>query len=145
MRICSQIHLNDDSVLSVVEYAVNVLKVKHGELTLIPQIRTAVTELSFPVIVVGHSECGGVKHAIEVAGGPPEPPVGPIGRWLTPLVNLVLELPENKRTVPIVVRKSVERQIDNLGGIQSVRESNVKVHGWVYDLSTGRLIDNLDS
>lgn len=37
-RIHSQVHLDDDSVLSVVTYAVDHLKVKHGRFTLVSQV-----------------------------------------------------------------------------------------------------------
>jgi carbonic anhydrase len=40
------------------------------------------------VVVVGHSKCGGVKACYDVATHSAPAPEGPLGRWLTPLVEL---------------------------------------------------------
>src|ERR1700757_991278 len=55
----------DFNLLSVLQYSVEVLKVKH-------------------IIVCGHYNCGGVKHAMSQHG------FGPINKWLGPLKDLYL-------------------------------------------------------
>lgn len=47
VSVRSQVHLDDDSVLSVVAYAVDVLKVKHGRFTLISWVRRKADGTSF--------------------------------------------------------------------------------------------------
>jgi len=121
-NIANQVHPNDDNVLSVVEYAVGALKVKH-------------------VIVVGHTECGGAKHCLKAAEEPPEPPKDPLHRWLEPLTELARSLPQQDRTLPILVKRNVEKQVQTLKGLETVQKAKVKVHGWIYDLSTGHLDD----
>ena len=45
--IYSQVHLDDDSVLSVVTYAVDYLKVKHGRFTLLSHIQSGTDMITF--------------------------------------------------------------------------------------------------
>jgi len=121
-NIANQVHPDDDNVLSVVDYAVAALKVKH-------------------VIVVGHTECGGAKHCLEAANHPPQPPLDPLHRWLEPLTELARSLPQEERTLPILIKKNVEEQVQILKGLETVQNADVKVHGWIYDLSIGILDD----
>lgn len=114
-----------------------------------PRFRTTLIKHSSPVIVVGHTECGGAKHCVEeVLGQPPvEPSIGPLHRWLVPLVKLARDnnFPNNPITVPILVKKNVKQQVETLRGIPAIADAKVQVHGWVYDLSTGLLDDKLDN
>ena len=93
------------------------------------------------MIVVGHTECGGAKHCLEAANHPPQPPVDPLHRWLEPLTELARSIPQAERTLPILVKKNVEKQVQTLKSLGTVQKANVKVHGWIYDLSTGILND----
>ncbi|KAF9784600.1 carbonic anhydrase [Thelephora terrestris] len=121
-NIANQVHPKDDNVLSVVEYAVGALKVKH-------------------VIVVGHTECGGAKHCLAAAEEPPQVPTDPLHRWLEPLTELARSLPQEERTLPILVKKNVEKQVKTLKSMETIQKAKVHVHGWIYDLSTGHLND----
>ena len=105
------------------------------------------------MIVVGHTECGGAKHCVEASckPAPTEPPEKPLLRWLEPLTKLarslnLCQLPIDK-ALPILVRRNVKRQVENIKNLKTVKDANVAVHGWIHDLSTGLLDDkpNLDA
>ena len=139
---CSQVHLNDNSVLSVVNYAVVHLGVKHGSFTLVSQVRCRPIRHLSLVIVVGHTNCGGAKACVEAAILPPEPPTTPLSHWLAPLTDLARKLdvgsmsPEKR--LPLLVRENVRRQVQNLAKTEA---GKVHIHGWEYDLRTGLLAD----
>lgn len=140
-------------MLSVLDYAVAHLHVKQGWFTLVPAHRpTALISYSSPVIVVGHTECGGAKYCVEESRHAPPiaPPKTPLERWLGPLTTLARDLrlgslPPSE-AVPILVEENVKRQVQNLVETETVkaawgRGEDVCVRGLVYDLATGRLSD----
>ena len=121
------------------------------------------------VIVVGHSNCGGAAACLSAAqrpdtiiGGrvitvPQLPADAPLNRWLGPLTEHVTTLDlANKPTesaLPVVVKENVRMQVENLCKSEVIADAwvawnekregaaEVWVHGWVYDLATGRLED----
>ncbi|HET6180508.1 MAG TPA: carbonic anhydrase [Candidatus Sulfotelmatobacter sp.] len=116
----------DVNMLSVVQYAVEVLNIQH-------------------IIVCGHYNCGGVKSAMTTRG------VGPINLWLQPLRDLYGMNREEidsvadeqgrwDRLVEINVRAQV-RSLAKTSIIQHAwqRQQGPAIHGWVYDLRTGYL------
>lgn len=118
----------DTGTLGSSEYAVAVLKVKL-------------------VVILGHSNCGAVKAAIDVVKGKASFPreqfgsIGPVVNLLTPAVR---SLPANRRTVPRVTAENAQRQAQMLaskGPIMSkaVRDGRIKVISAVYDVRTGRV------
>ena len=145
-------HLDDDSVLSVVTYAVGLLKVKHGGFALISRVRMGLISYLSPVVVVGHSHCGGAAACLAAAGGPPpeEQPGVPLLRWLAPLTNLVRSLDtaslEPAEALSLVVKENVKQQVQNLTKTDPIKEAwargdDVQIHGWVYNIPTGTLAD----
>lgn len=118
---------NDFNYLSVLQYAVDVLQVRH-------------------VIVTGHYGCGGVRAALEGEGS------GFISGWLELIRDVAEEhrgeleaLPEGQR-VDRLCELNVAAQVANVCRTQVVRDAwqrgqDLKVHGWVYGLSDGRLRD----
>ncbi|KIJ34973.1 hypothetical protein M422DRAFT_61329 [Sphaerobolus stellatus SS14] len=137
-NIANQFHLHDDSALSVLSYAVDVLGVEH-------------------VVIVGHTSCGGaaacLKGARELRNsdgtGAHE---APLERWLAPLTSLVASLdisgPEvpDAEALPVVVEENVKMQVENVVSSEIIRKAwsagkNVHVHGWVYRVEEGRLQD----
>ncbi|TDL27049.1 carbonic anhydrase [Rickenella mellea] len=137
-NIANQFHLDDDSALSVLSYAVEHLGVEH-------------------VIVVGHSNCGGAAGAYDAACANPDgsatsptTPTTPLERWLTPLTSLVRDLglttvPRDK-ALPLLITESVIRQVANICATNVIKNAwaegkNVSVHGWLYELEDGRLQD----
>ncbi|KAK2459739.1 hypothetical protein APHAL10511_008240, partial [Amanita phalloides] len=131
-----QLPLGDANAYSAVEYAIHFLNVQH-------------------VAVVGHSGCGGVDVCVTaVKNGHAQalqqyPADHPLNRWLDPLVRLVRSQPPQDRTVQKVVKRNVRQQMDNLRQWASANSSGaaktVWIHGWVYDLATGKLDDLRES
>jgi len=146
-NIANQFHLDDDSALAVLTYAVEHLGVEH-------------------VVVVGHTECGGAAACFNAscspafspgkafATDPSLAPDAPLNRWLAPLTTLAAELqlsstPKDE-AVPVIVEENVRMQVENLcqaptivnaWANKSAKGKDVWVHGWVYDLASGRLKD----
>ncbi|MBE3660083.1 carbonate dehydratase [Vibrio navarrensis] len=115
----------DLNCLSVVQYAVDVLKVKH-------------------IIVCGHYDCGGVKASIK------NPKLGLINNWLLHIRDLYLKhrnyldfMPEDQRADKLA-ELNVAEQIYNLGNstiLQNAweRGQEIELHGLVYGIEDGRL------
>ncbi|KAF9643563.1 carbonic anhydrase [Thelephora ganbajun] len=105
--VYSQVHLCDANALSVVDYAVGHLKVKH-------------------VVVVEHSNCGGVAACVKAANTPPpgEPPNTPLLRWLESLTNLarlldVGSLPPTEAH-SLLMAENVKQQVQNLTKMETI-------------------------
>ncbi|KAI0325955.1 carbonic anhydrase [Cubamyces sp. BRFM 1775] len=123
-NIANQFHPEDDSALAVLTYAVEHAGVSH-------------------VILVGHTNCGGAQTCHKIAHDPAaQAPGGPLGRWLGPLT----ELARAHDDVTDLVEANVRAQVENIAKTEVVRAqwakgNDVQVHGWVYELETGRLRD----
>lgn len=117
----------DLNVMSVLNYAVRHLKVNH-------------------VVVCGHYYCGGVKAAMQAKD------LGILNPWLRNIrdvyrihkeeLNAIKD--ENKR-YDRLVELNVQEQCINLIKTAAIQEAytdrKITVHGWVFDIQTGRLID----
>jgi carbonic anhydrase len=118
----------DTGTLGSTEYAVAVLGVKL-------------------VLVLGHSNCGAVKAAIDVANGKakfPRNKFGAIGTFVNLIVPTVNSIPASRRTVPRVTVANARNQARILAGkgpiiAQAVRSGQIKVISGVYDIGTGRV------
>lgn len=117
----------DLSAMSVVEYAVVHLKVKH-------------------IVVCGHYACGGVKAAMQSAD------LGILNSWLrnirdvyrihkTELNAITDEEKKYDRLVELNVQEQCVNLIKTAAVQKASRERGLKVHGWVFDVHTGKLID----
>jgi carbonic anhydrase len=117
----------DLNCLSVVQYAVDVLEVKH-------------------LIVCGHYGCGGVKAALDNAS------FGLIDNWLRHVQDVrqkhaeaIAALPEPERLNKLCELNVIE-QVSNLCQTTIVqgawqRGQKLSVHGWVYALTDGLIRD----
>ena len=117
----------DLNCMSVINYAVNHLKVKH-------------------VVVCGHYFCGGVKAAMQAQD------LGLLNPWLrnirdvyrTHKVELNAIENENQKYNRLI-ELNVEEQCINLiktADVQKAfKERGIKIHGWVFDIHSGKLID----
>lgn len=127
-NIANMVVHTDSNLLSVVYYAVKVLRVKH-------------------IIVCGHYGCGGVKAAMGNQS------FGFLDNWLMNIkdvyrlhsAELDAEKDENKRFDRFVELNILE-QVTNLGKVSFIQEewSNGEypyIHGWVYDLKNGLIKD----
>lgn len=127
-NIANMVVHSDMNLLSVLDYAVNILKVKH-------------------VIVCGHYGCGGVKAAMENGQH------GLVDNWLryikdvyrlhTPELEAIADPAERfKRLVELNVIEQVF-DLSKTSIIQNAwtTRNSPRVHGWVYDLGTGIIKD----
>ena len=102
------------------------------------------------VIVVGHSNCGGAAACVKAVSTPPQETNTPLLRWLTPLANLARELKVDSlkpdEALSLLVKENVRKQVKNLFESETIskawaRGQLVHIHGWIYELSTGKLVD----
>ncbi len=122
-NIANLVVMTDMNVLSVIQYAVEVLKVEH-------------------IIVCGHYGCGGVKAAMG------DHQFGLIDNWIRTIKDTqnyywkqLGELSEEERFDRLVELNVIE-QVYNVGKTNIVQNSWAAtgapyLHGWVYDLKTG--------
>ena len=117
----------DLNVMSVMNYAVNHLKVKR-------------------IIVCGHYACGGIKAAMQSAD------LGILNPWLRNIRDVYrthrkeLNAIENEdarydRLVELNVQEQCVNLIKTADVQKAIRERDLTVHGWVFDIHTGKLID----
>lgn len=127
-NIANMVIHSDMNMLSVLDYAVNVLKVKH-------------------VLVCGHYGCGGVKAAMG------NDSIGIIDNWIRHikdvyrLHNEYLDsfLDENERFNKFV-ELNVKEQVFDLAKTSIVQSAwkkgqDLTLHGWVYGLNSGFVTD----
>lgn len=130
-NIANLVNNVDLNVMSVLNYAVRHLKVNH-------------------VVVCGHYNCGGVKAAMQSED------MGILNPWLRNIrdvyrlhkmeLNAITDL---EKRYDRLVELNVQEQCVNLIKTAAVQEAytlrGLTVHGWVFDIHTGRLIDlNID-
>jgi carbonic anhydrase len=125
-NIANMVVHTDFNMLSVLQYAVEVLKVKH-------------------VIVCGHYNCGGVKNAMT------RHDFGLINKWLRHLKDVyriyqdhIESIADPKARWDRLVQINVTEQVQNLAKTSIIqrawdKEQRPTLHGWVYDLRTGYL------
>ena len=121
-------------MLSVLTYAVEHVGVEH-------------------VVIVGHTNCGGAAACRDAASaaasadhehGHGHAADSPLKRWLGPLTDLARALPEVDLTV--LAEENVKMGVNNLAACDIIKRAwaagkDVKVHGWLYELESGRLRD----
>ncbi|MEQ6917477.1 carbonate dehydratase [Halomonas aquatica] len=128
-NVANLLHHNDMNALSVVQFAVDVLKVRH-------------------IMVVGHYGCGGVRAA--VMGGE----CGMVDYWLHSVRELYSRHRGELKSLPIdeqvdrMCELNVMAQVNNLCRTKIIqrawqRGQPLSVHGWVYGLSDG-LVNDLE-
>ncbi|MFC2993267.1 MULTISPECIES: carbonate dehydratase [Halomonas] len=126
-NVANLVHHNDLNALSVLQYAIEVLGVRH-------------------IMVVGHYGCGGVRAA--VVGGDN----GMVDIWLHSVRELYSRHRASIKSLPLseqinrICELNVEAQVMNLSRTKIVqhawqRGQEVSVHGWVYGLADGRVKD----
>jgi carbonic anhydrase len=118
----------DSNLLSVVNYAVKVLKVKH-------------------IIVCGHYGCGGVKAAMSSDN------FGFLDNWLMHIKDVyrlheaeLNAIEDEEARLDRYVELNVQEQVANLAKISFIQEEweageFPHIHGWVYSLKNGLLKD----
>jgi carbonic anhydrase len=118
----------DANYLSVLQFAVEVLKVRH-------------------VLVVGHYGCGGIAAAVDGKRR------GLVDHWLHPIREVhelhrdtLDAIPDERRRLDRLCELNVIRQMRNVASDVFVQDAwargqKLSVHGWVYSLSTGLITD----
>src|ERR1700749_1442658 len=118
----------DANYLSVLQFSVDVLKVKH-------------------ILVVGHYGCGGVAAAVDGKRR------GLIDHWLHPIREVAHDhhaeleaCPDQRARLERLCELNVARQVQNVASDVFVQDAwargqALSVHGWVYSLSTGLVND----
>jgi carbonic anhydrase len=126
-NIANMVSGTDLNVMSVIEYAVVYLKVNH-------------------VVVCGHYECGGVKAAMQSAD------LGILNPWLRNIRDVfrihkteLNAIEDENKKYERLVELNVQEQCVNLIKTAAVQKASrgrgLKVHGWVFDVHTGKLVD----
>lgn len=130
-NIANMVVHTDLNMLSVLQYAVEVLKVKH-------------------IIVCGHYGCGGVKAAMSRQS------LGLINKWLRNIKDVyryhqaeVDECASEDEKLNKLIELNVREQVYNLAKTSIVQKAWKKfnaphIHGWVYDLHDGLLRPQID-
>ncbi len=118
----------DMNMLSVLDYAVNVLKVKH-------------------VVVCGHYGCGGVQAAMGNKS------YGVIDNWIRHIKDVYRfhkdeldHIHEEDQKFDRFVELNVVEQVFDLAKTSIVQNAwdkgqELSIHGWVYNISNGKIID----
>jgi len=129
-NIANQVVHTDFNMLSVLQYAVEVLKVKH-------------------IIVCGHYGCGGVRNALS------HKHLGLINKWLRNIKDVYRihrheldGIADAERKLRRLVELNVQEQVWKLAETSFVQHAwqmkhDITLHGWVYDLHTGYINDLL--
>lgn len=126
-NIANMVPNTDLSVMSVINYAVNHLKVNQ-------------------IVVCGHYNCGGVNAAMQSAD------LGILNPWLRNVRDVYrlhkLELnkiEDEEEKFKRLVELNVQEQCVNIIKTASVQraynERKIQVHGWIFDIHSGKLID----
>lgn len=134
-NIANMVIHSDMNMLSVLDYAVNALKIKH-------------------IIVCGHYGCGGVKAAMG------NDSIGIIDNWIRHIKDVYRHhkqyldsIMDEKERFNKFVELNVKEQVYDLAKTSIVQAAwksgqEVTIHGWVYGLNSGYVTDlnvNIDS
>lgn len=127
-NIANLVNATDLNVMSVINYAVRHLGVKH-------------------IIVCGHYGCGGVKAAMQPKD------MGILNPWLRNIRDVyrlhmdeLNAIKDEHTKYDRLVELNVQEQCVNVIKLASVQQEYLKskspiVHGWVFDIKSGKIID----
>jgi carbonic anhydrase len=126
-NIANMVSNTDLSAMSVINYAVSHLKVKH-------------------IVVCGHYYCGGVKAAMQSAD------LGILNPWLRSIRDVYRlhkaeldgyedENERYKRLIELNVQEQCVNVIKTADVQKAYYDRRLTVHGWVFDIETGKLKD----
>lgn len=127
-NVANLVEHTDVNCLSVLQYAIDVLKVKH-------------------IVVVGHYGCGGVRAAMQTQ------PLGLIDNWLRHIRDVHLWNREELSAIEDfdlranrLAELNVDAQVANVCHTTIVQDAwmrgqSLTIHGWIYSLADGLLRD----
>lgn len=126
-NIANVVPNSDLNVMSVINYAVSVLKVNH-------------------VVVCGHTNCGGVQAAMQQAD------LGILNPWLRNIRDVyrlhkdeLNAIADERQRYDRLAQLNVQEQCINVIKTaevqQAINERGLTVHGWIFDVRSGELVD----
>ncbi len=126
-NVANMVISTDLNVMTVLNYAVNQLEVDH-------------------VVVCGHYGCGGIQAALQSED------LGILNPWLRNIRDVYRlhrstldKISDKEEKYKKLVELNVQEQCINViktAAVQKASKSrDIKVHGWVFDIHTGKLID----
>lgn len=126
-NIANMVVHTDVNFLSVLQYAIEVLKVKH-------------------IIVCGHYSCGGILTALS------DKKMGLVDTWIRNIKEVYLKhekellaISDQGKRADRLSELNVMEQVKNLAKTSFVQEAwksrSLQIHGWVYGLDSGRIKD----
>ncbi|MEX0680051.1 MAG: carbonic anhydrase [Balneolales bacterium] len=126
-NIANMVQQGDLNALSVLQYAVEVLKVRH-------------------ILVCGHHACGGVKASLEMTDH------GLIDNWIRPIKQIYEDHKHefknlsDEETVNRLCEWNVRQQVMNIAQTPVLQKAwqqqqKISVHGIIYHLKNGELLD----
>jgi carbonic anhydrase len=127
-NIANVVHTSDMNILSVIEFAVDVLKVEH-------------------VIVCGHYGCGGIRRALSSETG------ALVDHWLQPIAMIYRKhravfdsIADEGARLDRVCEINIEMQVRRVAATPIVenawaRGQALHLHGWIYAIHDGLLRD----
>lgn len=127
-NVANVVHTGDMNLLSVLEFAIDVLHVNH-------------------VIVCGHYGCGGIRRAFEPSGG------RLVDHWLAPVREMcrrcagdLAAAASDAARIDRACELNVGLQVQRVAATPILRAAwqrgqEVSVHGWIYGLEDGLLRD----
>lgn len=130
-NIANLVPNTDLSVMSVINYAVSILKVDH-------------------VVVCGHYGCGGIKAAMQQSD------LGILNPWLRNIRDVyrlhrkeldAIQDEEKRydRLAELNVQEQCINAIKTVEVQKAIIDRQLTVHGWIFDISSGKLVDlNID-
>eukprot|EP00835_Amoeboradix_gromovi_P003188 NODE_201_length_15044_cov_0.334560.p8 type:complete len:205 gc:universal NODE_201_length_15044_cov_0.334560:9998-9384(-) len=123
-NIANLYNSEDDSIKSALFYSTNVLKVSR-------------------IVVIGHTECGGVKHALELNAGEHRdvPIMGPLNRYISGVEQLILDKNDHSVDELRVNDLSLRNVRSNVMRIRNcdMVPKGIKVEGYMYSINNGTL------
>ncbi len=127
-NVANMVVHTDMNCLSVLQYAVDVLKVKH-------------------IMVVGHYGCGGVRAAMS------NQQLGLIDNWLRNIKDIYRQhreqldaIQDDERRSNLLCELNVVEQVNNVCNTTIVQDAwcrgqSLAIHGWIYSIRNGALKD----
>ena len=115
---------NDDSIKSVLYFATRELNITK-------------------IVVIGHTGCAGVKHALEMNAGKhkDQPLLKPLNKYVGSIVDLIADKKDKTITNARIDALSMENVKSNVANIHNSPyiKVGVKVEGYIYHLTNGTL------
>ncbi|KAH9806994.1 carbonic anhydrase [Melampsora americana] len=134
-NIANTFQPDDTSLIAALDYAIEHLNISH-------------------IAIVGHELCGGCQAALTSVkrksplGNSSDPGTKALSRWLRPLEKIISDQlkKDSKTELSWLVSENVKRQVSNVSNHSILRNAwfkgkSVTVHGWIYDIGSGKLND----